>query len=512
MATAVLTNTPTVLSTAETETGWTGNGVSLDNEIFKQGSNSISSIIQAQANKSFLYYTIPSTNLTNAHLCMWWQNTAYGKLTATNAVQIYVGDGSNISYFTVRQPVGGSEGLPEYEGGWTLLVVDLARTPDQNSGSNANLAAVTRVGVRINYSTSPRNVVNNWLDHLYYVPANTPAYDVYGGTDGDEISLTEIAAADAAGGWGILQSDNGPYRMFGPIQVGDNTGINATYLKSQGQLLIAADGPVAADYYALTFEGNTTGVTDIELLSGVINSANNRYSIDASAANVNALNADGMGISGAGTIKFKSGQTVKNGSFSDCYQIDPNGATFESFTISNYSEAAVNGALLWPGGTSVKNGSFINCDEAIEITQTLDQSFDNLSFLNNTADVHLNNGGNSITVNNLNGSDAATYTATGGGVVTFAQSNSFTVKGALSGGILTIFDDNEADYQDLGTALQGPTATTGADEVYSHGFINNPIVVQFYKTGYEEINVPFTLTNSSQELDLSALLEIEENL
>ena len=346
MATATLQNTPTPVSTAETTTGWTGTSVALDNEIFVQGSNSVSSIIQAQANKSFLYYTLTSTDLTNHHVCMWWQNTAYGKLTSTNAVQVYVGDGTNISYFNVRQPVGGTEGLPEYAGGWTLLVVDLARTPDQTSGTAANLTAVTRLGVRVNYTASPRNVVNNWLDHIYTIAPNTPVYDVYGGTSGDEISWEEIAVADAAGGWGLLQSDNGVYRLTGPIQIGDNTSTNATYFKSDGQVLIPADGPVGSDYYSISFEGNTTGVTDIDWVNGVCASANNRYDVDGTAANINDLDFDAVAFSGGGAFDFKAGQSITGSSFTDCGLISPSTATFTGNTISNtFSTAITSGAL-----------------------------------------------------------------------------------------------------------------------------------------------------------------------
>jgi hypothetical protein len=472
MATATLLNTPTtngtVISTAESTASWTGTGVSLDNEIFIQGSNSVSSIIQAQANKSFLYFTTGSVNLTNTHLCMWWQNTAYGKLTATNAVQVLVGDGSNTSYFTVRQPVGGTEGLPEYAGGWTLLVVDMTRTPDQNSGTNANISAVTRVGVRINFTSSPRNVVNNWLDNIYYVPANTPVYDVYGGTSGDEISWVEIAAADAAQGWGLLQSDNGVFRLTGPIQIGDNTGTTATAFKSESQVVIAANGPVAASYYDIMFEGNGTNATTIFIDQGVVSSAENRYEFNTTAANVSSATVRGVSFSGGGQFFFKAGQTVTNNTFNNCLQIDPSTSTFSNNGISNYTEAVTNGALLWPGGITVTSCSFTNCDEGIEITQTTDQTFQDIRFDDVTGkfDVHLNNGGTSITVSNTDGGNANSFTATGGGTVTFVNAKTLTINNIEEGTELRIYSYTDVNDPTTYTEVVG-AETVGASPVSS---------------------------------------------
>jgi hypothetical protein len=92
-------------------------------------------------------------------------------------------------------------------------------------------------------------------------------------------------------------------------------------------------------------------------------------------------------------------------------------------------------AILWPGGTTVKNCTFINCEHGIEITQTSSQTYDNLTFTNCTYDTHLNNGGTSINVSLNNGSNASTYQATGGGVVTYVGASvAITVTAKTSAG------------------------------------------------------------------------------
>lgn len=108
-------------------------------------------------------------------------------------------------------------------------------------------------------------------------------------------------------------------------------------------------------------------------------------------------------------------------------------------------------------------------------------------------------------------------TSSGGGVVNvLAPQPTLTIQGIPSGGILTIWDDEDADPQDLGTLLQttSPTDGNGIDYIGTPG---NDVVIQFVpNTGdsalYKEFHRTFTIPAQSQNLDLLQDLELEDNL
>ena len=108
-------------------------------------------------------------------------------------------------------------------------------------------------------------------------------------------------------------------------------------------------------------------------------------------------------------------------------------------------------------------------------------------------------------------------TSSGGGVVNvLAPQPTLTIQGIPAGGILTIWDDEDVDPQDLGTLLQTTTPTDGNDIDYV-GTPGNAVVIQFVpNTGnsslYKEFHRTFTIPAQSQDLDLSQDLELEDNL
>lgn len=105
---------------------------------------------------------------------------------------------------------------------------------------------------------------------------------------------------------------------------------------------------------------------------------------------------------------------------------------------------------------------------------------------------------------------------TNGSVTIVAPEITLTISGVPSGGILTIWDDEDADPQDLGTALQttNPALGGGIDYIGTPG---NALVIQFVpNTGasadYKELNFPFTFPSVSQTLNLAPSLEPEDSL
>jgi len=453
MATATLTNTPTPISTCEATTDFTGNGVTLDGLFYKQGSNSVSALMKASPTTAQeFYYTYPtgSVDLTNAHVHMWFFCTISSLLNTTNPIQLTLGDGSNTSYWNVRDVVGGGTAHPIYEGGWTMLVLDTSKTPTVDN--SVTMTAITEVGVKLTISGTPGPVDNTWLDHIYYVPASTPVYDVYGGTSGDEISWAEIAAADAAGGWGIIQDDNGIYRMTGPVQIGDNTGVNVTWLNDQN-VLIPVAGPINASYYEIAARGNGTGVTDIDMSLASILAGDNAYLFDFDDANITDLDIDGTAFKNAGVMTFQSGQSITNSTFINCGQITPSTAVFTGNTFNGSSDA--NGAILMT--THLTGASFVSdgTGHAIYITTPGSYTLTNCTYDGYGADAT----GDAVIYNNSGG--VVTISVSGGDTPTVLDgaSASTTVNNAVTV-IVTVKDTGGTEVENAHVFIE---AAAGGD-------------------------------------------------
>lgn len=403
MATATLASTPTVIDNAEATTNWGGDTFALNTGEFVQGSNSVECALTTNGNNDVYVTGSWDFSGTDQHLRLWFNITFVGNLSATNPIQIFLYDGTNTAYYYW-------DGSANYNGGWAQAVIYTGDTIDSGS---VNKASITRIGMRFVTSSKPRNVPYNALFDAW---TYGDGYTAHGGTSGDAIDWSHIATADAVGAYGIVTEENGVYFLRGAIQIGDGT--NTTYFEPSSQVAVFVDEQVSTSLYAITFVDSVSGVTNVDISGGAWSAGTLRYLLDATDTDLNAFAMDGLQVSRAADLSgFFSGASVTNSVFNDCLQVNPSTGTFENNTISN--STATDGALLWPGGTTVKSCAFLNNDRAIEVTQTVDQTYDALTFSGNTFDTHLNNGGTSIDISKNNGANPTTYTATGGGVVSY---------------------------------------------------------------------------------------------
>lgn len=415
MATATLSSVPTVIDNAEATTNWGGNTFALNSGENIQGSNCVECAQTTNGNND-VYVTgtwdFSGTGVGDQHVRLWFNITIIGNLSATNPIQLFLYDGTNTAYYYWDK-------ASSYTGGWAQVVVYTGDTPDSGTVTKSS---ITRIGLRFVTSSKPRNVpYNSLFDAWTY----GDGYTVYGGTSGDPIDWSHIAAADLTNAYGILSERDGVYFARGAIQIGDGT--NTTYFEPSGQLVVFTEEQVNSTLYDITFTDSASNLTNVAIDNGAWTSsaASLRYSVDASDTNINAFSMAGLQMSKAGTVAFSSLTDIQNSVFSDCLQVTPSTGTFENNTVAGYT--GTDGALLWPGGTTVNTCQFNNNSRAVEITQTANQTFDALIFSSNTYDVHLDNGGSDINVSKNNGSNPTTYIATGGGVVTYVGA-SVTVK------------------------------------------------------------------------------------
>lgn len=385
MAAPTLLNTPTVIDACDSGTSWSV-APTYDPDIKKQGQNSASVCLRSSTAWMRTGLTL---NLTGAHLAFWLQTSCLSYLVDTGqCIQAAVTAGGTTYYWTVRKKPGGAESVPEYSGGWTLIVVDLSRNHD--GGAAATLTSVTAVGIRMQFgATLPRNnIINTWIDNIYYIPSGAVGYKIAGGTSGDKVTWTTVATADATAGWGIVVSDAGVYRVNAPIAFGDDAGTNPCYFSGANEIIVTGSGPVNTAFYKLNGIGNATGATDLTFTGSTFKASGNAFSFDMSPAAVDAVTIDGCTFQGGGAITFKTGQSISNSVFRSCGAVTSGGATMTGCTFASSTN---EDALIIANVTqmnAVTNCTFNSNTHGVRLNATGDYTFTGHQFSGNTADVH----------------------------------------------------------------------------------------------------------------------------
>lgn len=345
MATAALANVPTTISLAESTTGWTGDTFSLEPDIKVQGSNSIACTISTNGTGDDLYYTgFTAADLSAVHLRMWFNISFVGNLATTSPVQVFISDGTNTAYWDYP---GGTT----YAGGWAQAVIYTGNTPTSGTKPTGNS---TRVGMRFNTASKPRNVpANTWFDAWYYGDGYTITGDT--GVDTGYISWKDAAALDLVQAYGICSLVDGAFFAAGAIQIGDGT--LATDFQDTGQILIFKDLPVNSTLYDITIFDDASAVTDVTISGGTYAAAGTQGpTYDSSISDINTMDMTGKQIAEFGNIDFETGQNISGVVFDGCDQIDPNGALMDVCVIKNTSETTT-GSLIINSQTEAENCS-----------------------------------------------------------------------------------------------------------------------------------------------------------
>lgn len=448
-----VTNNLTVLDDMETDNSVLG---VLDTDFYFTGSGSIAVDTDIETQDLFngnqtAVDMSGGMHLYVAALCM-TQPTLDTK--ANGGLGIIVKDSSgNISGWYV----GGKD---TYSGGWEVFSCNTGNTPDYVPGSATNMSDIVAIGFHFKCLAKSKLTTNCFMDRAAY--GNTPVLKITGTNAVTDVGWPEVlSVADSADATrGYMKAQTASYILKGPVQIGDDSGTLSTAFSDDFNEVVFGDQPVSATHYAISGLGNSTGTTAVTLKNNICKSAGERFGFDFNDTNLTSFSMTGSTLAKAGLSYFKSGQTVTGNVFNDCLQIDPGTATFQN-TISNSVDTG--GALLWPTSGNTSDCPIINCDKGIEITQTTNQTFSGMIFDDEAGnyDVHLNNGGTSIEIAKTGGSNPNSYTATGGGVVTFTATFVFTITNIPNPTNVTIVDSSTR------TELQHSTVTSGTT-TYSH--------------------------------------------
>ncbi|MBW2178757.1 MAG: hypothetical protein JRG81_00045 [Deltaproteobacteria bacterium] len=434
MAIAVLTNKPTVIDNAESTAQWDGDTFVLEADNKVQGDNSVACIFTPSASQEV--WVDGSWDLSGGeHLRLWMNNTitAYLQSEALDGIQIFVSDGTNEDYWTV----GGAD---TYGGGWKQFVVDTTSTPTEDNG--AVHSTITRIGIRMNVHTRPKNATNLWLDAWTY----GDGYTVTGGTSGDDIDWSHVADLDLVDAFGIVTRIDDIYFFAGAVIVGN--GATTTYFAS-GQKVQFKDLPVNSTLYGVTFEGSAC---NIDIAGGSYGAAAAQdFFIDASDTNLNSFDLTGVQFEKASSAIFAAGENITSNVFNNCGQITPGLSIFQNNTIGGYTGTLA--AVLAPAVvTNFKNNIYVNNTDvtndpaAIEYDAVGSYGSDGDTFDNNDYDV-------------LNSDNAATITDTNfvidrGYKILTVSGSDFTTIGAADNNIGTKFVATGTDAGGTGTATE----------------------------------------------------------
>lgn len=432
----------TPINTADASTNWTTT-TTADADIKVEGSNAMSGIFRANGTEG--YYTAASAPATAAGKTLrTWFNTTnlpYMQPESSNGYQLLVWDGSTTEYKVVF-------GSDTYPGGWFNDVRDM------DSFTTLTLANVRRWGMRGNHSSNAKNVINMWIDVMRYLDG----YSMVGGTSGDKVRLSDIAALDKTSAYGVTSLYQGVYFGTGTIQFG--TGATTHYFEMDGQVLIFIEKPVKAGLYKIAGVGSGTNVV---IKGSVLRSTgtgdNTRFAIDFTDSGLAALQFTDNLVVRASTVGFKTGQTVTGNTFVNCGQITHGGADMRFCTVTGYEGATDSSAMSYN----------VNADPAGEV--------DGMTFTKGTAATHaISFGTTSPTTITLNDLEFNGYNASNG-------QNDSTLYFARTTGTVTVNLSGvtgNVSYKSAGATIQLVNSTT-----LTLTGLKNPTEVRVFKAGTE---------------------------
>ena len=247
----------------------------------------------------------------------------------------------------------------------------------------------------------------------------------------------------------------------------------------------------------------------------------NTFSINALSSTSATWLANSAVISGFQVVG-KTGFTWDGANLINGPQIDAKGGIYDSCVISGTLAGASEAAIAFDANSSMTGtvtdvtgtsaGYHIELGASVTALTLTDHVFTGTAGTNK---IHVlaTSGTVTISVGGTTSLLLSDVTSEGATVVIAAPPAVLTIS-CPTGGILEIFDndDSPADHQDRGTTLQTTNPTTGSDVTYSHSKGGDDIIISFYKSGFEELDLPFNLTAFDQSVDLNPLLIPEVNI
>lgn len=483
MAVPTLISNLTTINSCDDSVGLAGDTFVAEPDDKKQGTNS-QTWAATNNGRNTIDISVASVALGTEHIRLWFKSVITGFYVPTTGLQLEAVHGGGTAIWNI-------DPNNEYKGGWLNIVIYGGSTPDSGVAIGGNL--VTSLTVVQNTSSKPRNTINSWIDYVRY----GDGFIATGGTSGDEITLSGIATQDALNGYGIVENINSVKFIYGSVQIGN--GATTTWFNDSGDIAVYADANVSTSLYKFLYSG--TGCT-VNIAGGVYSAAGTQnFNMDATGTGILSFNMSGKQLVRANNSTFLSGQDISNNVFDKCGQIVPSASIFTKNTISN--SVHPTGALLFPDAGNTTDCTFINNDNAIEVPQSTDQTFNALIFddVAGKYDVYVS-GGSAINIAKVGGSNPNSYNPLGS-VPTFTASFVLTLTNIPTGINVTLVNSSTR------VELQH-TVTSGANVTFSHSggeTIDILLMGEGIDPNLSDI-YDLTLDNASQSIKFQTLTDI----
>ena len=476
MALTIDASSLVTISGADSTSGWSGPTLSTEDEITKENSLSLSSIVRNNGQQE--YYTVSSQNYSSQHLRLWVSTGVYSKMVTTGktGLRFYVEDTSNSGAFW------NIADKSTYQGGWINIVVDTAN-PDSGS---ANMSAIDELGIVFGLTSSSKRVINTYVDYLRY----GDGYTMYGTSWG----FAEVSTADASSGFGIVNLYEGIYFTTGSLQIGRAS--EQTTFTENGSVISFVDAPVAATLFGITIIGHASSTFDFT--GCVISSAGPKFYLDFDDTSIADLNFQGNTVQNANNINLRSSNTaciVNGNTFDTCDVIYINGCEFENNAINSTTETTY-GSIHVTSATDIayaKNLSFnsygsnyaIYVDAGVTAITLDNYQFDNPDGAGSNYALYWAGTSGTLIVTAQNGTNltSAGSTAASGGTVDVQVSATISLTGLV--------DNTEVRFytSDLSTELYGEENSLGGTVSYTYSSTANDVIIQIYSIGYDTIRL-----------------------
>lgn len=267
---------------ADSTTGWTSIGsgsgaasAALDNDIFYQGSGSLSSNFRVDTRG--WVYNIGAGTYAGNHFFFLLNCGVVGLLETKElgGIRARFGTSADANYIEIF--LAGSDNYPStFAGGWALFVVDIdyafANYTNPLLGTSSGTApsgpnAVTFVGLTSLCATNPSsNKVNSFIDAIYRLEPNTAGITIEGLNTGVDYKFADISS------YGLnnniptfLNGPGGSFVSFVPLQFGNNTTLSTHGFSDTNKTLLFADLPESNTGFQkidfVNISGSTLNVT-----------------------------------------------------------------------------------------------------------------------------------------------------------------------------------------------------------------------------------------------------------
>ena len=529
-----ITSPVTTYNVCDSITGWTGvDGIDGTEQI--EGNGACASDVDIETT-IMLGPAMTAVNMSTTKYAVYpWVKSftaSFLDIKANGGLFGVLSDGTNSSYWYIN-------GSDTYPGGFEVMVFNSDATPDGNSGTAANLASITRIGVGFKGLSKSKLADNSFLDYVRY--ASGTALKITGSNTTTDDGWSEVLTGDTTLIAGVIKSQTGSYVLKGPVELGDGAGVLATTFTDDGSVIIFDTSPVGDNHHALACIGNATGATSVTFNNQTFIGAGGRFGFDQTDANLDSFTLLGGALTHAGAVKFQSGQTVSGVVFTDslttsiandltgctlavCGLITlETGGTLDACLIDEPT-GAIGVTTQSPAGAAlITNTEFISdgTGNGLEITGTAaDMTLTDVDFTGYSATVdadkaifvNIATGTMTINISGGSGVTADAHVRTAGAVVTVASSVPVTITVLDNETGLPIASTARVTLLNDSTKAELDSAAVNASGVYSYSYTGaTPLAVsgwvrEFSLTGTDYIQKDFSGEITSTGFSLTVRL------